>query len=223
MRMIKVLESKRDGSGRFRTQALFFCDVCGREAVKQKSAGVIAKSCGCTRPKRKSGGSIPKADRIDYAEAARLYLEGMSTPQVAASLGTSSGTILRALKTLGIPRRTLSEGISLRHRGNRRKHKTGYVMLRVDFGVRKKEHVHIAEQVLGRELKRGEMVHHINGDRSDNRKCNLLICTISYHTWLHWKMTQTQRKETNNEYSKPTVGIDNTQQYQRRFDRQSIL
>lgn len=172
---------------------------------------------------RRPGGSIPKKDRINYEDAARLYADGLSTNQVAAALGTSNCTVHRALKTLGVPRRELSESISLRHRGNRRKDKKGYTILRVDFGVRKKEHVHVAEQVLGRQLKRGEMVHHINGDRSDNRNCNLLICTISYHTWLHWKMAQIQRKEMNNESAKPTVGIDNTQQYQRRLDRQPIL
>lgn len=172
---------------------------------------------------RRPGGSIPKKDRINYEDAARLYLAGMSTNQVAEKLGSSSFTVLRALREQGVPTRTLSEAVSLRHRGNRRLDKKGYIILRVGLGVRKKEHVHIAEQVLCRQLKRGEMVHHINGDRSDNRKCNLLICTISYHTWLHWKMAQTQRKETNNECSKPTVGIDNTQQYQRRFDRQPVL
>jgi hypothetical protein len=36
-----------------------------------------------------------------------------------------------------------------------------------------------------------------------------------YHTWLHWKMTQKQREETNNGKS---VGIDNTKPYQRRLD-----
>lgn len=167
---------------------------------------------------RKRGGSIPKVDRIDYAEAAKLYIEGMSTNQVAAVLGTSGCTVHRALKTLGVPRRALSESVSLRHRGNRRLDKKGYVIFRVGLGVRKKEHVYIAEQVLGRQLKRGEMVHHINGDRSDNRRCNLLVCTIKYHTWLHWKITQIQRKEINNEHAKPTVGLDNTEQYQRRFD-----
>lgn len=46
----------------------------------------------------------------------------------------------------------------------------------------------IAEKVLGRKLKKTEYVHHINGNTLNNRKCNLLICTDSYHTALHNKM-----------------------------------
>lgn len=160
-------------------------------------------------------GSIPKSARIDYEQAARLYLQGLSTNQVAVELGTSNCTVHRALTALGVPRRKLSESISLRSRGNRKIDKKGYVILRVGFGVRKKEHVHIAEKILGRPLKKGEVVHHINGDRADNRNSNLLICTVNYHTWLHWKIAQKQREELNNGKS---VGIDCTRAYQRRFD-----
>ena len=166
---------------------------------------------------RRPGGSIPKKDRINYEDAARLYREGMSTTQVAAALGTTSCTVNRALRTLGVPRRGLSESVSLRHRGNRRLD-TGYITVCCGPGVRKKEHVLIAESVLMRPLKKGEVVHHINGVKTDNRKCNLLICSKSYHSWLHWRLIQIQRKENNNEYSKPTVGLDCTAEYQRRFD-----
>lgn len=45
-----------------------------------------------------------------------------------------------------------------------------------------------AEDALGRHLKDDEVVYHFNEDRFDNRHSNLLICTRSYHGWLHNKM-----------------------------------
>lgn len=75
--------------------------------------------------------------------------------------------------------------------------KGGKVIQKGHYNIRVKNHptgrVYIplatikAEGVLGRTLKKGEMVHHINGNPLDDRNENLLICTRSFHQYLHGK------------------------------------
>jgi len=50
----------------------------------------------------------------------------------------------------------------------------------------KYEHVLIMEKFLGRRLIKGEIVHHKNGDKLDNRLSNLELMTISQHMKEHY-------------------------------------
>lgn len=61
---------------------------------------------------------------------------------------------------------------------------TGYKYIRID-GKNVGEHILVAEKKIGRRLTEGEVVHHINGNKLDNRPENLIVMTKSQHAKLH--------------------------------------
>lgn len=73
----------------------------------------------------------------------------------------------------------------------------GYILVNCGNGISQYEHILTAEKALGRPLKNHgtghpdtEVVHHVNGDKTDNSPSNLLICTHRYHTALHHRLAR---------------------------------
>lgn len=70
-------------------------------------------------------------------------------------------------------------------KGNRWKNSGGYISMKDENGKEVYEHRYLMAKHLGRKLDRSEVVHHLNGDKTDNRIENLELLSNSEHTRHH--------------------------------------
>lgn len=116
--------------------------------------------------------NLPDAELINgYAKNNR------AVSKLAKKYGVSVQALYYRLKQLKIKRRTNSEshfGIPAWNKANGNIDSAGY-RVRWYNGKQVREHRIIAEQMLGRALKQGEVMHHKNGNRQDNNPKNLEI------------------------------------------------
>lgn len=102
--------------------------------------------------------------------------------RLAKNHGLHITTLYRRMNRLGVPRRrggdanrgTQAMNKNPNWKGGRHVDTDGYVSINIG-GRQVYEHRFVMEQKLGRKLRHGEVVHHINGDRGDNRIGNLKL------------------------------------------------
>ena len=134
----------------------------------------------------------------------KYVTEELSIPDISSLCGYSKTHVRRLLIKADIKTRTKAEGVKTsisrkkRHISMTGKmsgalnpsykrgywETNGYLFTRVK-GKKRQVHRIIAEKKIGRPLQKHEVVHHINGDKKDNRPENLEVMPRAEHIQLH--------------------------------------
>ena len=141
---------------------------------------------------------------IDIGKLRELYESGLTQSECAEALGVTQKVVWRAMKNNGIKARIAAKRHQEGHansywKGGHTKHSGGYMCERVPnhprasaYGNYVFSHILVMERYLGRYLQwfgaddsRTEVVHHINGVKTDNRIENLMLMSVAEHVRLH--------------------------------------
>lgn len=139
---------------------------------------------------RKGGGNEDRRIVFDDARLRELHGDGMTIVEIAALHGCSTCPVKKALRRLGLsrpakPRQGVFDGDkNPAWSGGRRQRRDGYIEVWTLAGARL-EHQVVMERKLGRPLKSGEVVHHLDENKSNNDPSNLKLTTQSDHIRHH--------------------------------------
>ena len=128
----------------------------------------------------------------EIAKMQAMYDAGASLKAIAEALGRTEQAVATKRWELGITRRRRGF-FSHTWKGGRRITAQGYVEVFRPNHPRARgngyvfEHILVAERKLGRRLRPGEVVHHIDGNKQNNDPDNLAVMTQGEHTRIHTK------------------------------------
>lgn len=181
-----------------RTKHITHCIICGKEYFTIPSKKSKYCSHKCYSIARKSGiypaywtGKKRSAETIKKMSVGnmghKVWCEGKKlTPEHRKKLSEAK----------------IGKYIGFLHpnwKGGRKIDERGYVRIWIGCKKWRYEHNLIMEQILDRKLKIGEVVHHINANKSDNRKDNLMLFpTNKAHMEYHIRILH---MPTKNQYS----------------------
>lgn len=171
-------------------------DLIFERACQGANCREIAKEIGA-RPKgvssycRRHGIRLPTIGgfKEQDSEIRRLAQNGSTVPEIAALLGFNKESLRDYCKKSGIEVSSANRGWVISHNGYRLLWLPGHQSARRNGYVA--EHRVVMEERIGRKLRHGEVVHHINGDKLDNRLENLELTTLPEHTGHHARAGET--------------------------------
>ena len=115
------------------------------------------------------------SDSVSYFMNRRMFCSKRCADIAAKGKRNSPDTELKSLPGSSNPQ----------WKGGRYLTTQGYVSIWVGLHKRQLEHRYVMEKHLGRKLTRSDHVHHLNGDKQDNRLENLELVGIKEHGTRH--------------------------------------
>ena len=110
-----------------------------------------------------------------------IHRNAKKLDSLARKMGRTKNFICRKARELGLTDITRAYEPKVKKIDN-----TGYVAINGNKeAASRHEHRIIAERAIGRKLKKNEVVHHVDGDKTNNANNNLVIMGRDYHCWLH--------------------------------------
>jgi hypothetical protein len=168
----KLLSGRAECSTDACTNAVYSKGLCQTHWKERRFAGMVCAVPGCRRQQVNAGRALCWLHYKHHLAIGRFCtVEGCNRPLRNAGLCTGHYRQRRE----GVPLTPIAER---REPGTGSINRLGYKEITVAPKVRRLEHRVVMEQILGRELKSSEHVHHRNGDRLDNRPQNLELWTV---------------------------------------------
>ena len=135
------------------------------------------------------GRKIPEKEKRKILD---MYESGMTLRQIAKIYSVDKNVPGRIVGRHGKMR--IQVQVKKQVVPGKRERSDGYYIVNMGKGLWRSEHRVIVETVLGRKLSLKEIVHHLDLDKKNNNKNNLLVCDRAYHVWLHAKIRRMQRE-----------------------------